>query len=140
MKWTLILDVLAWCWKRRPFKPRRPRPRFLIVEDNRHDVEMLARLLDRNGYEFDVATTGEAALAMFEQKKHRMVFVDMRLPLMNGWTVATCILEQLPDTHVVMVLGSQDDFVNIEPGYYVPVIIKSVRQEAFLDAIRKSNL
>jgi len=69
--------------------------RVLIVEDSEDGAEMLSELLRLQGYETRVALNGLDGLKLAEAFVPDIVFVDIGLPMMNGYELAAQ-LQQLP--------------------------------------------
>jgi DNA-binding response OmpR family regulator len=67
--------------------------RILIVDDEPNIVISLEFLMQREGYETDVAQDGEAALAALRRRKPDLVILDLMLPKMNGFDVCQRIRE-----------------------------------------------
>jgi len=65
----------------------------LVVEDNRTNQLVIAGLLASLGFVCDIVSTGEASLDAIEAGNYLLVFMDMRLPDMNGYE-ATGILRK----------------------------------------------
>jgi two-component system OmpR family response regulator len=61
--------------------------RLLLVEDDAKLVRALRRGLEREGYEVDVAGTGDAALARAEASDYDAVVLDVMLPGVDGFSV-----------------------------------------------------
>lgn len=61
----------------------------LLVEDDEDVREMLAFTLRCRGYSVDLAADGSAALAALERSRPCLMFLDLYMPRMNGWTVMT---------------------------------------------------
>jgi CheY-like chemotaxis protein len=57
----------------------------LLVEDNEVNVLVAKTFLERWGAHIDVATNGEEALQMLDTQRHRMVLMDMHMPVMDGY-------------------------------------------------------
>jgi CheY-like chemotaxis protein len=68
----------------------------LIVDDNIDSAETLARLATSWGHEVQLAHDGTAAIEMAKSFRPQVVLLDIGLPLMNGYDVASH-LRQLPD-------------------------------------------
>jgi CheY-like chemotaxis protein len=62
--------------------------RALIIEDNRDAAESLSLLLDQVGCESDVAHTGPEGIAAARVKHPDIVFCDIGLPGLDGYSVA----------------------------------------------------
>lgn len=77
------------------------KPRLLIVEDEA-DIAELARRILHSSYQIDVATTGPAALALFQQHRYMLVLLDVMLPGMSGEEVLKLLMQQQPAQSVVV--------------------------------------
>ena len=58
--------------------------RVLVVDDEKNMRETLAEILSDEGYEVDVAGTGEEAVALCLKGNYRVVLMDVRMPGMDG--------------------------------------------------------
>lgn len=61
-----------------------PRHRLLIVEVHPESRLLLRRLLEPLGFELREATNGEEAVAIFEQWRPDLIWMDIRMPVMDG--------------------------------------------------------
>jgi CheY-like chemotaxis protein/anti-sigma regulatory factor (Ser/Thr protein kinase) len=68
-----------------------PEFRVLIVEDRAEDRSILRRILEQAGFLVQVAETGESAVDMFKAWKPHFIWMDRRLPGMDGLKAARCI-------------------------------------------------
>ncbi len=66
-------------------------PDVLIVEDNTVNQRLIALMLQRAGYTFDIAEHGKLALAKLETTPFRLVLMDMMMPVMNGYDATRAI-------------------------------------------------
>ncbi|HUQ91699.1 MAG TPA: response regulator [Bryobacteraceae bacterium] len=57
----------------------------LLVEDNAINQRVAMRLLERMGYEVDVAANGKAALEALRQRTYSVVLMDCQMPEMDGF-------------------------------------------------------
>jgi chemosensory pili system protein ChpA (sensor histidine kinase/response regulator) len=60
----------------------------MLVEDDDDLRDLEAMLLERAGYRVVTAREGEEALDRVAQEMPAMIFLDMRMPGMDGWTFA----------------------------------------------------
>lgn len=74
---------------------QRPHSRVLLVEDNPLSQKVTKYILEGLNCEVDIAETGEAAVALFNDE-HDLVFMDIGLPDMDGIEATQCIRK---DTH-----------------------------------------
>ena len=61
-----------------------PRYRLLIVEDQAENRLLLRSLLDPLGFELREAVNGKEAVALFEQWRPDLIWMDVRMPVMDG--------------------------------------------------------
>lgn len=61
--------------------------RILVVDDEPSIVLSLQYLLQREGYEVDIAADGEAALEAAALRPPALIILDIMLPTMNGFEV-----------------------------------------------------
>jgi CheY-like chemotaxis protein len=71
-------------------------PRVLVVDDNVDAAEMLAAALTAKGYQTRVAHDGPTALLAAATFRPAIAFLDLGLPVMDGYELATR-LRELPD-------------------------------------------
>src|SRR6185369_7369651 len=82
--------------------------RVLIIDDDMDMCTLLSRFLTRNGYETDVAYSGQKGLAKFEEENFDAVLCDFRLGNMDGKEVLLSIKKIKPDTIVLIITGYSD--------------------------------
>src|ERR1019366_10677237 len=69
--------------------PMNPSPvRILVVDDQRHNRELLDLMLTREGFLVLTAASGEEALAIVAQLPPDLVLLDVMMPRMSGYEVA----------------------------------------------------
>lgn len=61
----------------------------LLVEDHEELWEFLSRRLRRRGFEVVLAHDGQQALDQAAAEEPDIILLDMNLPILDGWTVAT---------------------------------------------------
>lgn len=83
-------------------------PRVLVVEDDRDDEYLLVRQLARFNVEVVVARTAEEAQRLMDENGIRIVFLDLKLPLVPGIEVIKQNRGLDPRTHFVAVTGTKD--------------------------------
>ena len=62
--------------------------RLLIVDDVITNREIICLLLKGSGAIVDQAADGEEAVRMFSRNKYELVFMDLHMPVMNGYNAA----------------------------------------------------
>jgi CheY-like chemotaxis protein len=63
----------------------------LIVEDNPVNQKLIAFLLARAGYSYEVADNGAHALQCLAKAQFKLVLMDMMMPVMNGYDATKAI-------------------------------------------------
>lgn len=82
--------------------------RILIVEDNEDLAFTLSKVLKKEGYEVNIAGTGEDGIHLVQKEITDMVLLDLKLPKKNGIEVLHKIKEFDPDIMVLMMTALND--------------------------------
>jgi signal transduction histidine kinase/CheY-like chemotaxis protein len=69
----------------------RRQARVLVVEDNAANLKLTVRLVERLGYQTDVAANGADALGMIERTQYDAVLMDCQMPEMDGYEATKLI-------------------------------------------------
>jgi response regulator RpfG family c-di-GMP phosphodiesterase len=77
----------------------------LTVDDDEFVREILAAYLEDSGFSVLQAENGRTGLETFRQEKPDLVMLDLRMPEMDGLEVLSHIIEESPDTPVILVSG-----------------------------------
>jgi|GEM_PF-2480963 len=88
--------------------PGQPRYRVLVAEDQPDNQRLIEQLLSRAGFTVRCVDNGEAAVAAFQEWNPAFVWMDMRMPGMDGYA-ATRAIRKLPngrDTPIVALTAS----------------------------------
>ena len=64
--------------------PGQPVPRILVAEDKRESRLLLVKLLEQVGFNVRQAENGKEAVALFNQWSPHFIWMDMRMPVMDG--------------------------------------------------------
>ena len=59
-------------------------PLILLVDDFDDALDVYATYLTHKGYQVDVATNGEEAVAMAEQRPPALILMDLSMPILDG--------------------------------------------------------
>lgn len=94
--------------------PRAVSPRILIVDDEPSVRELLADILQGEGYDVSLAENGNEALELFDARAFEAVFTDLGMPGMSGWELARAIRERSPDIPLAVVTGWGDAVGSVE--------------------------
>lgn len=75
----------------------------LVVDDDRDAADGLGKLLEMFGAEVHVVYDGPAALKAFESRRPAAVFLDIRMPGMDGCEVVQRMREHNPDSALTLI-------------------------------------
>jgi putative two-component system response regulator len=92
-------------WELRPSGSGNGRPRVLCVDDERIILQLVERLLARQGYEPTTFSDPVAAVAAFEPGTFDAVMTDIHMPGMDGLALMHALRERQPDLPVIVVTG-----------------------------------
>jgi len=112
--------------------------RVLVVEDEASVATGLRRGLAGEGYRVDVATDGEAGLALALTEDFDLILLDVMLPKLNGYQVCRRIREELRWMPILMLTaksGEWDEAEGLDTGaddyltkpFSMPVLLARVR-------------
>ncbi|MBE9002096.1 AAA family ATPase [Nostoc sp. LEGE 12447] len=65
-------------------QPNQPNYHLLIVDDLAEGRQLLMKLLSPFGFELQQATDGQQAIEVWQKSSPHLIFMDMRLPVLNG--------------------------------------------------------
>lgn len=69
-------------------------PLVLVVDDDPDILELMSEALVGQGYRVTTAKHGEEALERVAAEEPRVILLDMRMPVMDGWTFARVLRER----------------------------------------------
>jgi signal transduction histidine kinase/DNA-binding response OmpR family regulator len=87
-------------------RPATGRPlRILLAEDNLINQKVGARLMEKQGHSVEVTSNGLEALAAFTRETFDLIFMDVQMPVMNGYDATHAIraAEQGTGRHIPIV-------------------------------------
>lgn len=117
--------------------------RILVVDDEPAIVDVLSRLLTREGYQVLTARNGVEALAVVAEQKPDLILLDVMMPVMDGFTVCQTLKndEQTALIPITMLTG-QDDFEHRKRGMEVGAddFLSKPFEQSLLRARIKSQL
>ena len=90
----------------------------LVVDDERHIVDLLRLYLEKEGFGVIAAHDGEVALALHDRHQPDLVILDLMLPKLDGFEVCR-ELRRRGDTPILMLTARTDDvdaIVGLELG------------------------
>ena len=116
----------------------------LLVEDNLINQKVALRLLERLGYQADVASNGMEAIRAIEQKRYDVVLMDAHMPEMDGLEATRQIRRRFPPDHQPRIVAMTADAL---AGYREKClaagmddfVAKPVRIEELVTALKRAQ-
>lgn len=84
-------------------------PLVLIVDDDPDMLELQEEALESRGYRVATARDGEEALRRVAEQEPHVVLLDMRMPVMDGWTFARAFRERYGRRIPIVVVTAAED-------------------------------
>jgi PAS domain S-box-containing protein len=83
--------------------PEQPSYRILVVEDMEENRRLLVEILTSIGFEVKEATQGVEALSLWESWLPHLIFMDLRMPILDGYTATKRIRENSKSQETVII-------------------------------------
>ena len=84
--------------------------RILVVDDSENNRLVVVQLLESIGFEVKEAVNGKEAIAVWQDWQPHLIFMDMQMPVMNGYEATKEIKHQQKDAIVIaLTAGFQDN-------------------------------
>jgi two-component system nitrogen regulation response regulator GlnG len=96
-------------------------PQVLIIDDEETIAWALRRAFEREHYQVRVAASAEAGLKLVQQQKPEVVFLDVRLPGMDGLTALEHLRRLAPESAIIVITAHGD----------LPTAVRAVQGGAF---------
>jgi CheY-like chemotaxis protein len=105
--------------------------RILIADDNRDSAESMALLLQLDGHEVVVENDGFDALVTFDRFKPHVVVLDIGMPGLSGYEVASMLRSRSRDVLLVAITGwgREDDKLRAQAAGFDHHLTKPVQPE-----------
>ena len=84
--------------------------RVLVVEDSEDQAGLLRRYFEKAGCSVTTVSSAEGAIAAYQFEVHDLAVIDLQLPGMDGWELATKLKTDRPHCAIAItsVLDSSD--------------------------------
>jgi CheY-like chemotaxis protein len=118
--------------------------RILLAEDNATNQKLALRILDRMGYQADVAANGLEVLEALERQLYDVVLMDVQMPEMDGLEATRSLRRRLPNwrqPHVIAMTANvmQGDRERCIAAGMDDYVSKPIRIEELVKALSKSR-
>ncbi|MBU0991532.1 MAG: response regulator [Proteobacteria bacterium] len=100
--------------------------KILITDDEKSVRNVLSEMFIKMGHEVKTAFNGTEALRLFAEKHFDLVTTDLRMPVMDGFILASHIKGKSPETPVILITGdaSKVKFEKTKHGHIDCVLLK----------------
>lgn len=82
--------------------------RILVIDDNDSFCQLMALLLEQEGYTVDTALEAETALEMLDADPFDLLVVDLNLPGMHGDEFIQIAKQRIPTVKTILISAHQD--------------------------------
>ncbi len=91
----------------------------LIVDDSPENIISLKKVLEKNDFEVDTASSGEEALKKILHKSYVLIILDVQMPGMDGFEVAEAVkgYSKAKETAIIFLSAATADVQLITRGY-----------------------
>lgn len=103
--------MIIFRYKQKKIMTKNTPKKLLLAEDERAIAKALQLKLSLSGFEVEVASNGEEALALIKTKKFDLLLLDIMMPKMDGFTVMEEMKKLKNKTPVIVLsnLSQEDD-------------------------------
>ncbi|KYC36964.1 PAS domain S-box protein [Scytonema hofmannii PCC 7110] len=117
--------------------PDQPQYRILIVEDQWTNRQLLVQLLEPLGFKVREAENGREGLALWERWEPHLIWMDMRMPVMDGYQATKQIKAQPKGQSTVIIALTANAFEEERTAILAAgcddLVLKPFREEVILE-------
>ena len=116
--------------------------RILIIDDEHHILLMLKKMLERFGYEIDLASNGDEGLRIFRSSPSDLVITDIIMPEKEGLETIREMKKMQPELRIIAMSGggkiSADNYLETAKIFGASRIIeKPFNQKDMVSAVKE---
>lgn len=117
----------------------KPGGHILIIDDEVGLRQTMARILLRAGFEVTTAASGKESLALVNEHAFDLIYLDIRMPDMNGLDVLKTIHAQFPELPVILFTAQPDLHSAVEAlrRGAIDYLMKPLKPESVIERTRK---
>ena len=118
--------------------------RILLVEDNKVNQKVTLKMLEKMGYDVDLAEDGRQAVDAVLANEYDMVLMDIQMPVMDGLEATRLLCEKLGDVQRPRIIGLSAHALkeNREEAFAMGMndyLSKPLKFEDLLEALKFTN-
>jgi DNA-binding NtrC family response regulator len=114
--------------------------RILVVDDDQDSVELVEKILKKDGYRVQTLTDGRKVEEELRKNDIHLAVIDLKMPDISGLDVVEMIRHHDSDCAVILMTGyaTLDSAVSALRGGVVDYLRKPVREDELLGAVRRA--
>lgn len=113
----------------------------LMIDDEEDFVEAMVQILQNKGYDkAQYANDGKSGITLYNQFFHDVVFIDSKMPYMDGFQVAKELFIINPKAHIYMISGSPtiETTAKINNIPIQGTLLKPIKAEQIMDILNQN--
>lgn len=114
-----------------------PAYQILVVDDDPVSRSLMARILGEIGFKVKQAIDGQQAVQIWQQCQPDLIFMDMRMPKMDGYEATQQIKAQAPALPILVLTANQLTAEQIRAAQWTDLVSKPVRREVLLGKLQQ---
>jgi len=115
----------------------------LVAEDNMINQKIIDRILNKLGYQADMAQTGVEVLSMVDKKQYNIILMDVQMPEMDGIEATQAIRKQNHTQPYIIAMTAnampEDKEICIDAGMN-DYLAKPMKVNELISALQKASL
>ena len=116
--------------------------KILVIDDEPHILLMLKKMLERVGYEIDLAANGNEGLELFKKTPSDLVITDIIMPEKEGLETIRAMKRVSPELKIIAMSGggkiSADNYLEIAKIFGASKVIeKPFTQQDMVSAVNE---
>ena len=105
------------------------RVRILVVEDSEDQAGLLRRYFEKAGCDVTLVSSAEDAIRAYQLERHDLAVIDLQLPGMDGWQLASKLKAERPACAIAITsVLDASDFPLLDASLPKPFTGQQVRQ------------
>jgi DNA-binding NtrC family response regulator len=114
--------------------------RILVVDDDQDSVELVEKILKKDGYRVQTLTDGRKVEEEIRKNDIHLAVIDLKMPDISGLDVVEMIRHHDSDCAIILMTGyaTLDSAVSALRGGVVDYLRKPVREDELLGAVRRA--
>lgn len=84
--------------------------KILVVDDEVMMRNLILKILESEGYQITMTSSGDEALAMLKENNYDLLLTDVKMPGMSGFELLKQVKKSWPDMVVIVMTGYGDAY------------------------------